>query len=107
MAKVETDPTKAKRKFLLSRCKKLPNKPGLYAWLDKSGQPIYIGKANNINRRVHQHLDPTRSKKKTDRVIEKANDVVYKIVQQPGYMGRLEKLAVRAYKPELNEIKFK
>lgn len=98
--------TKQKRKFLLSRLKKLPQSPGLYTWLDANGQPLYIGRAKNIRRRAKQHLDGTRDKKKTDSIVNGAADVAFKHVQQPGYMGRLEKMSVRTYKPTLNELTF-
>ena len=36
---------------------KIPSDPGVYLMKDAAGQIIYIGKAKNLNRRVHQYFD--------------------------------------------------
>lgn len=41
---------------LAEELKKLPNKPGVYLMHDKDDQIIYVGKAVNLNRRVHQYF---------------------------------------------------
>ena len=35
---------------------RLPEEPGVYYLLNEKGKPIYIGKANNIKKRVKQHF---------------------------------------------------
>ena len=39
-----------------SRYDELPEKPGVYYFLDEKGKPIYIGKAKNLKKRVRSHF---------------------------------------------------
>lgn len=51
---------------------KLPDKPGVYQFLDKSGRVLYIGKAKNIKNRVSQYLSRTDSRPMVAKLMEKA-----------------------------------
>lgn len=97
---------KTKQKVLLKKAAKLPQTGGLYAWLDENGQPIYIGKSKNVRKRVRQHIVKGKSTKDVDKVLTEAEKPVFKYVQQPAYADKLEKIAVRAYKPKYNENDF-
>ena len=46
--------------------KKLPNNPGVYLMHDKNDTIIYVGKAINLNRRVHSYF--RASTKKTAKI---------------------------------------
>ena len=52
--------------LIVSRSKILPNSPGIYKMIDSFGNIMYVGKANNIAKRVHQYSQierlPTRLK---------------------------------------------
>ena len=37
--------------------KKIPQKPGVYLMFNKDDKIIYVGKAINLRRRVHQYFD--------------------------------------------------
>lgn len=95
-----------KKKSLFQKSTKLPGKPGLYTWLDHNGLPIYIGKANNIRKRAKQHITKGKSTKDVEAFRKKAVSPAFKYVQQPGYMEKLEKIAVRTYRPEFNSNLF-
>jgi excinuclease ABC subunit C len=103
--KAEKD-VKEKKKTLLKKVKKLPAKRGLYTWLDENGHPIYIGKAKNVRRRAKQHLIKGESTKDVDKITKEACQPAFKYVQQPGYLDKLEKIAVRAYQPTYNKNDF-
>jgi len=45
-----------KGKELEKTLKTLPQAPGIYKMIDKEGRVIYIGKANNISKRVKQYF---------------------------------------------------
>lgn len=100
------EPITKKRKTLLKKVNKLPIRKGLYTWLDTEGNPIYIGKSNNIRKRAKQHLIKGKSTKNVDKFAEKAQTPAFKYVQQPGYLDKLEKIAVRTYKPSYNNNNF-
>src|SRR3989344_1807443 len=36
--------------------KKFPNKPGVYFWRDKKGQPLYIGRAGSLKKRIANYF---------------------------------------------------
>lgn len=41
---------------LLSKAKKLPLSPGIYQWMDRKGEILYIGRATSLRRRVLQYF---------------------------------------------------
>ena len=41
-------------------CASAPEAPGVYVLKDASGRPLYVGKANNIRRRLRAHFAPRR-----------------------------------------------
>ena len=43
--------------------KKLPHSPGVYIMHDKADTIIYVGKAIDLNRRVHSYFRTQRSRK--------------------------------------------
>jgi len=45
---------------LLLQVKKLPMKPGVYLFLDKSGKPLYVGRATFLKRRVLSYFQRSR-----------------------------------------------
>lgn len=99
---------KTKRRKLGKLTKKVPEEPGLYAWTDSQGQPTYIGKSNNIKRRVKEHLK-SKEPDKDGKIMNGSQGLVYKVVQRPpegNPIGQIEKKAVRAYKPPINNFKF-
>ena len=45
--------------------KNLTKSPGVYKFLDKSGNVIYVGKAKNLRNRVRSYFNSTHSDEKT------------------------------------------
>lgn len=41
---------------LKEKAKKMPKKPGVYFWLNKKGQVLYVGRATNLYSRVNQYF---------------------------------------------------
>ncbi len=65
--KTEIDKTKVKEKIipkLLAILNSLPTKTGVYYIYDSAGKLIYIGKSNNIKKRLNQHFTGTTQKSK-------------------------------------------
>ena len=97
---------KVKRKKLLRKTNKLPNKLGVYAWLNKDGKPVYIGRSNNVKERTKTHIETNKSGKKDPQQIARdVSRVVYKYTQTPGDARKQESMAIRAYKPKYNTYK--
>ena len=54
----------------------LPENPGVYLFLDKEGNPIYIGKAKNLKKRIRQYFRKDVDLKGST-IIRKAVEVKY------------------------------
>ena len=55
--------------------KKLPNSPGVYLMHKADGEIIYVGKAKNLNKRVHQYFN--KSYKKTNKIEQMVANIDY------------------------------
>ena len=83
--------------------KGLPDSPGVYKMLDRTGVVIYVGKANSLRDRVGNYFGRTskRSEKMTrflDRLYDLRVDVVGSELEALLLEGRL----IRRYQPEFN-----
>ena len=52
--------------------KAIPNKPGVYRFLDKTGYPLYIGKAKSLKNRLMSYFRISAKTKKIERLFEQA-----------------------------------
>ncbi len=57
--------------------KELPDKPGVYIFLDSAYRVIYVGKANSIKKRVRQHFGKTNLNSRRLTMITKVRSVNY------------------------------
>jgi excinuclease ABC subunit C len=46
---------------LRARLERAPTQPGVYRWLDRKGEVLYIGKAKNLRNRLRSYLLPAKS----------------------------------------------
>jgi excinuclease ABC subunit C len=88
----------AKFKTLLSL---LPNKPGIYQFLDSGGVVIYIGKAKNLKKRVTSYFSKNQSGKTTV-LLGKAIDIKHIIVDNESDALLLENNLIKKYQPRYN-----
>ncbi len=49
--------------------KRLPNAPGVYRMIDNAGEPLYVGKARNLKKRVQSYARPTGRNNRIARMI--------------------------------------
>jgi excinuclease ABC subunit C len=83
----------------------LPDKPGIYQFIDKSGKIIYIGKAKNLRKRVSSYF--TASKKtsyKTEVLVRKIADIKHVIVENESDALLLENNFIKKYLPRYNVL---
>ena len=60
----------------------LPHSPGVYRYYDDKGPVIYVGKAKDLYKRVHQYfVDPARLSVKTRLLVSRIADVQYSVVE--------------------------
>ncbi len=81
----------------------LPHCPGVYRYYDDKGTVIYVGKAKDLFKRVHQYfVDPERLNTKTRLLVAKIADVQYSVVDSEADALLLENNLIKQYKPRYN-----
>lgn len=81
----------------------LPHSPGVYRYYDAAGTVIYVGKAKDLFKRVHQYfVSPERLNAKTRILVGKIADVQYSVVDSEADALLLENNLIKQYKPRYN-----
>ena len=81
----------------------LPHSPGVYRYYDDKGTVIYVGKAKDLFKRVHQYfVDPERLSVKTRLLVSKIADEQYSVVETESDALLLENNLIKQYKPRYN-----
>jgi len=81
----------------------LPHQPGVYRYYDDKGTVIYVGKAKDLFKRVHQYfVPPERLNTKTRLLVGKIADVQYSVVDTEADALLLENNLIKQYKPRYN-----
>ena len=82
----------------------LPDLPGCYQYLDKSGEVIYVGKAKNLKRRVNSYFNREHINRKTQLLVQKIHDIRYIVVKTNEESLLLENNLIKKYKPRYNVL---
>ena len=83
----------------------IPEGPGIYRMLDTEGKLLYIGKANNLRRRVNSYF--TNSSRHSDKVLDlvrHARDVIYEQTGSELEASLREADLIRTLKPPYNQL---
>ena len=80
---------------------KLPNKPGVYYFIDFEGNIIYIGKSICIKKRVQSHLNNYNTPKGLS-IIENIDTIDYEITGNETMALLYENMAIKTHMPEHN-----
>lgn len=90
--------TEAKLKSILSL---LPDKPGVYQFIDASGTIIYVGKAKNLKKRVTSYFSKNQSGKTTV-LLRKTRDIRHIVVDNESDALLLENNLIKRHQPRYN-----
>lgn len=83
--------------------KTIPKKPGVYQFLNKNGEIIYIGKAKNLKNRVNSYFqNEDKLTSKTKVMIKNAQDIHYIEVDSDLEAILLETNLIKEHKPKYN-----
>ena len=83
--------------------KLLPHSPGVYRYYDSEGNVIYVGKAKDLFKRVHQYfVPPERLNTKTRILVSRIASVQYSVVDSEADALLLENNLIKQYKPRYN-----
>ena len=95
-----------KMKKLSNQLKKLPQKPGVYLFKDKTGRILYIGKAVNLRSRVRSHFSTRNNSPSPPLIlrggIEKITDLDWMETDDEKQAYLLENELIKKYKPRYN-----
>ena len=87
------------------KVRKLPSGPGVYLMKDRLGSVIYVGKANNLKKRVSTYFQPSRSftqQPKIRALVEMIRDFEYIEVASEPEALLLEGQLIKKWKPKYN-----
>ena len=79
----------------------LPDKPGIYQFLDSTGTVIYIGKAKNLKKRVTSYFSKNQSGK-TVVLLRKSHDIRHIVVENESDALLLENNLIKKHQPRYN-----
>ncbi|MGB0166027.1 MAG: excinuclease ABC subunit UvrC [Luteibaculum sp.] len=88
--------------LIKEKIRALPQKPGVYQFLDIEGTIIYVGKAKNLKKRVSSYFSKTHKYGKLVRLVSKAVDVKFIVVDSETDALLLENNLIKKYQPRYN-----
>ena len=84
--------------------KTLPEKPGVYHFLDSDNKIIYIGKAKILKRRVNSYFNKHHTSPKLNALVRKIQDIKFTIVDNEWDALLLENSMIKEHKPFYNVL---
>ncbi|WP_297085958.1 excinuclease ABC subunit UvrC [uncultured Draconibacterium sp.] len=88
--------------YLKSLISVLPNRPGIYQYLDQSNTIIYIGKAKDLRKRVSSYFTKNHEHRKTALLVRNITDIKHMVVQSEQDALLLENNLIKKYQPRYN-----
>ena len=86
--------------------RRLPQKPGVYKFLDGANHPIYIGKAKLLDKRLSSYFRLSSRTKKLDKLMQDARRIEFAITNTELESLLLEQFLIKKLKPKFN-VQFK
>ena len=81
----------------------IPTDPGVYRFIDPSGEVIYVGKARNLRQRLNSYFaDLASLHTRTQRMVQTAAKVEWTVVQNELESLQLEYTWIKKYDPRFN-----
>jgi len=82
--------------------KALPEAPGIYKYLNKAGETIYVGKAKNLKKRVSSYFVKNHQSYKTNLLVKKIAKIEYVVVETESDALLLENILIKKLQPKYN-----
>lgn len=82
----------------------LPETPGVYMYLDKRGDVIYVGKAKRLKRRVMSYFNRIHDSNRTNRLVRNIADLRFILVATEEDALHLENAMIKEYQPRYNVL---
>jgi excinuclease ABC subunit C len=87
---------------LKEKLKDIPKEPGVYQFLNKDGEVIYVGKAKSLKSRVGQYFTGHDNRPQLPYLMAEATDVQYTVVANELESLFLENTLIKKYLPKYN-----
>lgn len=101
---METNQKLKTSEYLKGIVSNLPERPGIYQYLNAEGTIIYVGKAKNLKRRVYSYFSKDHEPGKTRVLVSKIADIRYIVVNSEEDALLLENNLIKKYKPRYNVL---
>lgn len=101
---METNQELKTSEYLKGIVSNLPERPGIYQYLNAEGTIIYVGKAKNLKRRVYSYFSKDHELGKTRVLVSKIADIRYIVVNSEEDALLLENNLIKKYKPRYNVL---
>lgn len=82
--------------------KNLPNLPGVYQMLSKTGEILYVGKAKSLKSRVSSYFNKHLDHPKTKALVQRIDDIETIVVHSESEALLLEQNLIKAHRPPYN-----
>ncbi len=82
----------------------LPTSPGVYQYLNREGNVIYVGKAKNLKRRVSSYFNRVHPVVRTNLLVRNIWDMKYIVVNTEEEALDLENSLIKEYQPRYNVL---
>ncbi len=86
-----------------NKLKEMPNVPGVYFWLDKNNQVLYVGRATNLKNRLSQYFQKNIESRIAE-MVSQAKDLRYLICENLLEAIILEAKYIKEYWPKYNVV---
>ncbi len=91
------------KSYIIEKVRNLPEKPGVYQFLDEKGKILYIGKAKSLKKRVSSYFNKQNHENNKIRVlVKKTNDIHHIVVNSESDALLLENNLIKKYQPRYN-----
>lgn len=101
---METNQELKTSEYLKGIVSNLPERPGIYQYLNAEGTIIYVGKAKNLKRRVYSYFSKDHEPGKTRVLVSKIADIRYIVANSEEDALLLENNLIKKYKPRYNVL---
>ncbi|HMZ23545.1 MAG TPA: GIY-YIG nuclease family protein, partial [Saprospiraceae bacterium] len=80
----------------------IPREPGVYRFMDKDDNIIYVGKAKNLKNRLTSYFNSTNKAGKTRIMVDHADHLEYTVVETEHDALLLEATFIKKFQPRYN-----
>jgi excinuclease ABC subunit C len=101
---IASGPLKAGREAILRYAKHAPSSPGVYRMIDAAGEVLYVGKANNIKKRVVAYARPTGHDSRIERMVAATHALEFVTTRSETEALLLEANLIKRLRPRFNVL---